>query len=157
MLAAVLERHVGFLAAREGELLAAALADPSGGLPPVIEAIVRPAVNLAGSDWRGRCCLLIIAELAGEEPRDLAPEVAAALARTGGHAVYEALADRMPHMPESVRLERLALITAFVLRSVADRVRPLGRRRTAGRSSTTTTSSPTSSSWSPPPLPRPLT
>jgi AcrR family transcriptional regulator len=127
VLAAVLERHVGFLAEREGELLADAL--EVDGLPPVVEAIVRPAVELAESGWRGRCCLLIIAELAEEDPRDLAPEVAAALDRTGGPAVYATLAERMPPMPEAVLLERQALITEFILRSVADRARLLGRRR----------------------------
>lgn len=129
VLAAVLERHVGFLAEREGELLAAALKSPDDEVAPVVEAIVRPAVELAESGWRGRCCLLIIAELAEEDPRDLAPEVEAALAHTGGHAVYAALADRMPSMPDAVQQERLALITVFVLRSVADRARLLGRRR----------------------------
>jgi AcrR family transcriptional regulator len=129
VVAAVLERHVGFLSTREGELLELAMKTPDTEVAPVVEAIVRPAVELAESGWRGRCCLLIIAELAGEDPRDLAPEVGAALAHTGGHAVYDALAARLPAMPEDVRLERLALITAFVLRSVADRGRLLGRRR----------------------------
>jgi AcrR family transcriptional regulator len=129
VLAAVLDRHVGFLAEREGELLAKALLTPPDQVAPVVEAIVRPAVELAESGWRGRCCLLIIAELAEEDPRDLAPEIAAALDRTGGNAVYAALAERMPPLSEEVRVERLALITEFVLRSVADRARLLGRRR----------------------------
>jgi AcrR family transcriptional regulator len=129
VLAAVLERHVGFLAEREGELLQAALQRPSTEVAPVVEAIVRPAVELAESGWRGRCCLQIIAQLAEEDPRDLSPEVSAALERTGGHAVYAVLEQRMPRLPEHVRLERLALITGFVLRSVADRSRLLGRRR----------------------------
>ena len=129
VLAAVLERHVGFLARREGELLRAALEGPGDAVAPVVEAIVRPAAELGQSGWRGRCCLLIIAELAEEDPRDLAPEVEAALARTGGHAVYAALAERLPPLPEPVLLERFALITVFVLRAVADRARLLGRRR----------------------------
>ena len=129
VLTAVLERHVGFLAQREGELLALALHTPGHEVAPVVEAIVRPAVELAESGWRGRCCLLIIAQLAEEDPHDLAPEVAAALARTGGPAVYAELAERMPPMPGDVRLERLALITVFVLRAVADRAQLLGRRR----------------------------
>ncbi|MCU1486602.1 MAG: transcriptional regulator, tetR family [Actinomycetia bacterium] len=127
VLVAVLERHVGFLAQREGELLAKAL--ETSELPPVVEAIVRPAVELAESGWRGRCCLLIIAELAEEDPRDLAPDVTAALDRTGGLAVYATLAERMPPMPAAVLHERQALITEFILRSVADRARLLGRRR----------------------------
>jgi len=127
VLAAVLERHVGFLAEREGELLEKALA--TSDLAPVVEAVVRPAVELAESGWRGRCCLLIIAELAEEDPRDLAPEVVAALDRTGGPAVYATMTERLPAMPEAVLLERQALITEFILRSVADRARLLGRRR----------------------------
>jgi AcrR family transcriptional regulator len=127
VLAAVLERHVGFLAEREGELLEKA-ADTSE-LEPIVEAIVRPAVELAESGWRGRCCLLIIAELAEEDPRDLAPEVTAALDQTGGHLVYAEMIARMPAMPQAILMERQALITEFILRSVADRARLLGRRR----------------------------
>jgi AcrR family transcriptional regulator len=129
VLAAVLERHVGFLAEREGELLELALDRPASDVASVVEAVVRPAVELAESGWRGRSCLLIIAELAEEDPRDLAPEVSAALERTGGPAVYKVLEDRMPELPEDLRTERLALFTEFLLRSVADRARLLGRRR----------------------------
>lgn len=129
VLAALLERHVGFLARREGELLAAAMEQPGDALAPVVEAVVRPAAELAQSGWRGRCCLLIIAELAEEDPSDLAAEVQAALTRTGGHAVYAALAERMPPLPEAMLLERFALVTVFVLRAVADRARLLDRRR----------------------------
>ena len=129
VLAAVLERHVGFLAEREGELLQRALVEAPDDIAAFVEAIVRPAAELADSGWRGRCCLQIIAELAEEDPRDLAPEIGAALERTGGHAVYAAIAERMPPLPEDVRLERLALVTEFILRSVADRARLLGRRR----------------------------
>src|SRR5438270_6370904 len=124
---AVLDRHVGFLAMREGELLEKAQTEP--GLAPVVEAVVRPATELAESGWRGRCCLQIIAELAEEDPRDLAPEVQAALERTGGPAVYDTLAERMPPMPESLRNERFALFTSFIVRAVADRARLMGRRR----------------------------
>jgi AcrR family transcriptional regulator len=127
VLAAVLERHVGFLAEREGELLEKA--QGTTDLEPVVEAIVRPAVELAESGWRGRCCLLVIAELAEEDPRDLSPEVTAALAGTGGHLVYAEMIERMPRMPEALLMERQALITEFILRSVADRARLLGRRR----------------------------
>lgn len=128
VLVAVLDRHVDFLARREGELLEQALAKRGRSLAPVVEAVVRPAVELAESGWRGRCCLQIIAQLAEEDPRDLSPDVSAALERTGGTAVYAAIADRMPSLPEEVKLERLALLTGFVLRAVADRARALDRR-----------------------------
>lgn len=129
VLAAVLERHVDFLAEREGELLAVALERGGTDLVPFIEAIVRPAVELAESGWRGRCCLLIIGELVEEDPKDLAPEIQAALDRTGGQPIYDAIAERLPDLTEEVRLERLALITGFVLHAVAERARMQGRRR----------------------------
>lgn len=124
---AILDRHVGFLARREAELLTAARSRP--GLAPVVEAVVRPATELAERGWRGRCCLLIIAQLAEEDPRDLPPDVEAALARTGGQAVYDTLAERMPALPETLLIERFALVTEFIVRAVADRARLLGRRR----------------------------
>jgi AcrR family transcriptional regulator len=124
---AILDRHVDFLARREAQLLAAARDRP--GLAPVVESVVRPATELAESGWRGRCCLLIIAQLAEEDPRDLPPDIEAALARTGGHAAYDTFAERMPSLPEPLVIERFALVTEFILRAVADRARLLGRRR----------------------------
>src|SRR2546425_12152800 len=75
VLCAVLERHVEFLAHREGELLAKALQAPDDDVGAVVEAIVRPAAELAASGWRGRACLLIVAELAGEDPARFSPEL----------------------------------------------------------------------------------
>src|SRR3954469_24762983 len=49
VLCAVLERHVEFLAQREGELLERALAQSDDDLRSVVEAIVRPAAELAES------------------------------------------------------------------------------------------------------------
>lgn len=57
VLCAVLERHVAFLARRESELLEKAARAPDNDVAVVIEAIVRPAAELAEGDWRGRCCL----------------------------------------------------------------------------------------------------
>jgi AcrR family transcriptional regulator len=133
ILGAVLAEHTDFLARREGELLAAALASPDDDVRSVVEAIVRPAAELAESGWRGRCFLLILAELVEEDPASLGDEVADVLARTGGHAVYSLLEQRMGECPADVRVERLSLITGFVLRAVADRARALGRRRRGGR------------------------
>jgi len=140
VLCAVLDRHTDFLARREGELLAKALRTPAydraAGLEGVVEAIVRPAVELAASGRQGRDCLLIVAELAGEDPARLSPEVTAALSRTGGHEVYAAMAERMPPMTPELRNERFGLVTTFILRSVADRARalePAGRGEHAAR------------------------
>src|SRR6266480_3929180 len=66
VLCAVLERHADFLARREGELLQDALTRPDDDVKSVVEAIVRPATELAESGWRGRCFLVILAELVEE-------------------------------------------------------------------------------------------
>jgi AcrR family transcriptional regulator len=133
VLCAVLEQHVEFLANREGELLKVALAAPEEDLRSVVEAIVRPASELAESGWRGRSFLVILAELVDEDPASLGDELNAVLARTGGHAVYALLERRMGEFTPEVRNERFALATEFVLRAVADRARALGRRRRTGR------------------------
>jgi AcrR family transcriptional regulator len=133
LLCAVLAEHTEFLARREGELLSAARLAPGDDVGSVVEAIVRPAAELADSGWRGRCVLVIIAELAEEDPASLDPQVTAMLAKTGGHAVYTLLEERMPELTPAVRVERLSLATEFILRAVADRARALSRRRRSGR------------------------
>jgi AcrR family transcriptional regulator len=130
---AVLERHVEFLAQREGELLAIARTRPDDDVAAVVEAIVRPATELAESGWRGRCFLQILAELVQEDPASLEPDVTALLARTGGHAVYALLAERMTAVSPAIEVERLSLATGFILRAVADRARVMGRRGHRGR------------------------
>lgn len=122
LLAAVLEQHAAFLAAREGELLEHARATPDDRLGPVLEAIVRPAVELAETGPSGRRYLVIVGELVEEYDR-LDDRVAEALRHTGGYAVYELLEQRMPPLDEALRNERLALVTGFILRAVADRAR----------------------------------
>jgi len=109
------------------------LLTPPDDIRSVVEAIVRPAAELAESGWRGRCVLLIIAELAEEDPASLDGEVKAMLAKTGGHAVYALLDERMGDLPAELRVERLSLATGFILRAVADRARALGRHRPSGR------------------------
>jgi AcrR family transcriptional regulator len=133
VLCAVLERHVALLARREGELLDIASHGPDNDVAVVIEAIVRPAAELAESGWRGRCCLLVVAELAGEDPANYSDELQTVLARTGGNEVYALLATRMAEVSDGVRIERFALITTFILRAVADRARLLGRPGRKGR------------------------
>jgi AcrR family transcriptional regulator len=133
VLCAVIDRHAEFLARREGELLATARSTPDDDVAAVVEAVVRPAVELAERDWRGRCCLVIIAEVAGENPATLSPELQAALARTGGHEVYALLEQRLADLDPDVRIERLSVMTTFVLRTVADRAQALARRGSTGR------------------------
>jgi AcrR family transcriptional regulator len=122
LLVAVLEQHAGFLAEREGELLAQARRTPDDDLASVLEAIVRPAVELAETGPSGRRYLVIVGELVEEYDR-LGADVDQALRRTGGYAVYGLLEQRLPGLAEPLRTERLALITGFILRSIADRAR----------------------------------
>ncbi len=129
LLVAVLRQHVPFLAAREGELLAAARTTPADDLGSVLEAIVRPAVELAETGPSGRQYLVIVGQLVEEFER-LDEAVAAELNATGGYAVYELLAQRMAPVDDALHNERLALITGFILRSVADRARASERAKT---------------------------
>lgn len=133
ILCAVIDRHAPFLARREGELLAVARDAKADDLEPVLEAIVRPAAELADSGWRGRCCLLIIAELTAEDGAQYSPELQAVLARTGGNEVFALLTERTAFLTDSLRTERFSLMVMFVLRAIADRARVLNRRGGHGR------------------------
>jgi AcrR family transcriptional regulator len=126
LLVAVLEEHAEFLARREGELLDAARRR-EGDVASVVEAIVRPAVELAETGWRGRAYLTVVGELVEQDQEALSDEVAAALRRTGGYEVFAVLAERLPAMEDAIRDERFALVTAFVLGAVARRARESGR------------------------------
>lgn len=128
LLAAVLEREVDFIAAREAELLAVARSRPDDDLPSVVEAFVRPSVELADHGWRGRCYLMVLGELVEDDPDSLHPDVVAVLQRAGGYDAFELLGRRTPPLPEPLRTERLALVIAFILRATADRAR--ARERT---------------------------
>jgi AcrR family transcriptional regulator len=123
LLVAVLEEHAPFLARREGELLETARASAPDDVAAVVEAIVRPAVELAETGWRGRAFLGVVGELVEQDQDALSENVAAALRHTGGYEVYALLAERMPPMDAALLAERFALTTAFILGSVARRVR----------------------------------
>lgn len=131
VLCAVIQRHAEFLARREGELLEVARRQP--GLEAVVEALVRPAAELADSGWRGRCCLLIIAELTGEDRAQYSPELQTVLASTGGDDVFALLTERSGHLTDELRTERFSLMVMFILRAIADRARILERRARHGR------------------------
>lgn len=133
VLCAVLEQHTAFLAEREGELLAVAEKRPAKDLASVVAAIVRPAAELAAQGWRGRSFLVVLAQLVDEDQDALPADVRTAMANTGGYAVYDLLARRMTPVSDEVRLERFALITSFILRTVANRARAAGRHRRRGR------------------------
>ena len=125
LLVAILEEHAAFLARREGELLAQALARPDD-VAAVVEAIVRPAVELAETGWRGRAYLGIVGQLVEQDQASLSQDVADALRHTGGYDVFAALAQRMPAMDDALRDERFALVTAYILGAVARRARTAG-------------------------------
>ena len=100
LLVAVLEQHAEFLATREGELLARARTTPDDDLGPVLEAIVRPAVELAETGPSGRRYLVIVGQLVEEFDR-VDERVAAALSATGGYDVYALLEQRMPRLDDA--------------------------------------------------------
>jgi AcrR family transcriptional regulator len=131
MLVAVLEQHVELLSSRERELLAVAKAQPDTDLASAAEALVRPAVELGELGGQGRAYLMILAQLVEENPETMDPDVVAALERLGGYDAYALLEQRVPPMPDDLRSERLSLVTAFILRAIADRgragERPSGR------------------------------
>lgn len=123
LLAAVLEQHADFLGRREGELLAAARTRPDDDVASVVEAVVRPCVELAEGGDSGRNYVEIVGELIEQDPATRSADVEAMLAHTGGYEVYELLGERLPAMDEELRTERIALMTSFVIGSVARRVR----------------------------------
>lgn len=122
LIVAVVDQHAAFLARREGELLEIARSRPDDDLTSVLESVVRPTVELAETGTGGRRYLVIIGQLVEEYDR-IHPEVTAALERTGGVPVYALLAARLPAYDEALLNERMALVTSFILRSVADRAR----------------------------------
>lgn len=123
LLVAVLEQHAGFLGQRERELLAIAQERPDDDVASVVEAIVRPAVELVEQSTSGSNYLVIVAEVTEQDPSTYSPEINAVLTRTGGYEVYALLHERMPEMDDELRGERFALMTSFVLSSVARRAR----------------------------------
>ncbi|MGA8258246.1 MAG: TetR family transcriptional regulator [Nocardioides sp.] len=124
LLAAVLEKHADFLGVRERELLAVARTRVDD-VPAVIEALVRPSVELAEDSWSGRCYLMIVAELVDHGSEFINDDVTNALARTGGYEVYELLRSRLPDLGLALDEERLALFTAFFLSAIARRARAI--------------------------------
>lgn len=126
LLVAVLEEQVEFLAQRERDLLTVARRRP-GDLASVVEAFVRPSVELADQGWKGRCYLMILCELVEDDPDSTHPDVRDALERSGGYEAFELFEERMPAMPDALRAERMSLATSFILRASADRARAAER------------------------------
>jgi AcrR family transcriptional regulator len=129
LVVAVLEQYADWIAERQGLLVEEARKRPDDDLASAIAAIVRPCVQLAEEGWRGRCYLQVVAELVEFHPTSLDSDVASVLARTGGEASYDLVKARLPEMPEPLQVERVSLLTTFILRSIADRARADERRR----------------------------
>lgn len=133
MLVAVLDQFVERISAREKELLAVARAQPDDDLASVARALVLPALELAELGSAGRSYLMILAELVEDDQDAMDPAVRGVLERTGGWDAYSLLESRVPPMPGEIKAERMSLVTAFILRAIADRGRagdrPTGRRQ----------------------------
>jgi AcrR family transcriptional regulator len=127
LVVAVLEQYAGGLAERQAELVRAV--EEAGGdqLEPVLETIVRPITEVAGQGWRGRCFLVVVAELVEMDPGALHEDVGAALFRTGGQTGFGLIRERMPQVSEDLMVERMSLAASFMLRTVADRARGMER------------------------------
>jgi AcrR family transcriptional regulator len=123
MLVAVLEQYVPYLKSREDELLAAARQQPDDDLGSVVAAFVRPALELAEQGSLGRWYLMVLVQLVDEDDEKIDPAVREALVRAGGYEAFELLETRMPPMPDDLRAERMFVVTAFILRAIADRSR----------------------------------
>ncbi len=124
MLVAVLEQFVDFLAPREEEIRRQAEERP-GDLSAAVEALVRPAAELAETGWEGRCYVMIVGQLVQEGP--FPDELRDVVARSGGYAVYDVIRSRMPEMSEALHNERVSLMAAFVMWSIAVRARTVER------------------------------
>lgn len=127
LLVAIIEEQVALIADRERELLAAARLRADDDLPSIVEAFVRPAVELADQGRRGSCYLVILSELVEDQQLSAHEDVREALQRAGGYDAYLLLERRMPPMPERLRAERMSLTTSFILRASADRARATER------------------------------
>lgn len=132
MLVAVLEQYLEELAERERQLLDLAHRQPDDDLASAVRALVLPCVELAALGSRGRWYLMILGQLVEESELSLDPDVRGVLERLGGYEAVRLLEQRMPPMPDDVRAERIALVTAFILRAIGDRGRA-GERNTPGR------------------------
>ncbi|MBF4161805.1 TetR/AcrR family transcriptional regulator [Nocardioides acrostichi] len=123
LLAAVLRQHAADIAERQRVMLESARLQPDDDVASVVEAVVRPAVELAEAGWSGRCFIVIVAALVVDEQYDTDPEVAEALQLTGGFETFDLLRTRMPDLPVEIVDERFGLFAAFTLRAIGDRVR----------------------------------
>lgn len=118
LLLAILEPQAETLRVRRAELLEKARA---GDAPEaIVEALVRPLVELAREGWRSRAWMKIGLELADHRER-VTPAVVDVLFHGGGGEVLDVLALRLPPMPPHLWELRRDLCIGFVARAATTR------------------------------------
>jgi AcrR family transcriptional regulator len=120
----VLEPTVRRLHARRVELLADAVRSPDGEARAVVEAIVRPLVELARQGWRERAWMAIGTEV-GDAIERVPPEIAALLREAGGAEALDVLTQRCPPLPADIWRTRTNICIGFVSRAATDRAQSL--------------------------------
>jgi AcrR family transcriptional regulator len=120
LLAAIMEPQVQPLRDRRDELLDKARRQP--GPEPVVEAIVRPLVELAHEGWRARAWMKIGLELADLGDR-VAPEINELLFRAGGGEALSLLQSRCAPMPAPLWNLRTGICIGFTARAATQRAR----------------------------------
>ena len=118
ILVEILSPYAAVVRRRRLELLEAAR--PDGTVRPVVDAMVRPVVEIARLGWRERAYLRIGLEVA-DHPDQVGPEVMAVLNDTGAQETLELLAARCPALPADVLRWRLGICVGIVGRAAADR------------------------------------
>ena len=104
------------------ELLADAVRSPDGEVRVVVEAIVRPLVELAREGWRERAWMAIGTEV-GDAIERVTPEVASLLREAGGAEALDVLVQRCPPLPADIWRTRTSICIGFVSRAAAERAR----------------------------------
>lgn len=120
LLTAIMEPQVHSLGARRDELLDKARA--ASGPEAVVEAIVRPLVELAREGWRARAWMKIGLELADHDDR-VAPEINELLFRAGGGEALALLKERCAPQPANLWLLRTGICIGFTARAATQRAR----------------------------------
>jgi AcrR family transcriptional regulator len=120
LLLAIMDPQVHTLRARRDELLAKARL--AQGPAVVVEALVRPLVELAREGWRARAWMKIGLELADHNER-IAPELESLLFGAGGGEALSLLAERCEPMPAVVWNLRTNLCIGFAARAATERAR----------------------------------
>ncbi len=120
LLLAIMDPQVHTLRARRDELVAKARL--AQGPAVVVDALVRPLVELAREGWRARAWMKIGLELADHNER-IAPELESLLFGAGGGEILSFLAERCPPLPPTVWNLRTSICIGFAARAATERAR----------------------------------